>query len=349
NLTDNIAYNSLYFFRESTSSYEIYTPEENPDYIWFNWYASGYTKGKIVYDINQYTTSKLKFVFGDITDYIHGFNYYEQAEPKKLDLNNPIFTFGLCSFNDTYWKCSPQYYNANEYEPGYYGLSASLTSGGILKYLRLPKNSTVTAASLQFTTNINESIANYNGLFSSFSQGSFSPNTENEIAFSNNTHVNVQDNSAVLWSYPLTNINEIAVGNILLAKTRDEIAIATTSGIKVLNNTGGLESGNWPTTGTYTHIHSSDLITAQTNYWRGDLVAENLIPVGKNTSNTKSRFTINYTFDDFTDKTCFIKSAINYKGAKSGDMKFTLNNTDYDIDEAKITKNARKYHYDDDS
>ncbi|MCK5176323.1 MAG: hypothetical protein KAQ92_01230, partial [Candidatus Aenigmarchaeota archaeon] len=93
NQTDNIAFNSLYFYRESTSSYEIYTPEENSTAIWFNWYASGYSKGKIIYDINEYETYKLKFVFGDVIDYVHGFNYYEQTEPKKLDINNPVFGF----------------------------------------------------------------------------------------------------------------------------------------------------------------------------------------------------------------------------------------------------------------
>ncbi len=358
--SNSIEYDKLYYY---DNSWKQAYPSSNETAAWMFWNGTQYSRGKIVYNILDMDNYLLKFTFGEITQYTENYNYYTQKS-NILNLDDCIFKYASCSYNDTHWMCNPQKYengpgtSDDRYDPGYWGeIYTTDSSTKQIKYFGIPNKSSVTNFSVQLVNIDIEPVETYPypDNYSSdgkdrknIALGSIFDDIGTEVIISSDYDVQVWNSTKdIKWTYSTSEIiNDIASGDISIGDPNDEIVVATENSLVLL---AANKTELWKIDGkNYESAAVGDISSEHTLHSQSDYFAENLTCIGCSDGNYSINFALPYNFESLTDKACYVKTALNYRGSKTKNLTFTLNGTVYDLDESRIAKdNEIDYHEDD--
>ncbi|MFB6215935.1 MAG: hypothetical protein ABEJ72_03070, partial [Candidatus Aenigmatarchaeota archaeon] len=299
----------------------------NGDTITADWSGSSNPVGRIVFNVSEFDRYKINISIGgkEITAYNPG---KSEQQGFQFSVNNPSINYALCAFTSNFWSCNP-----SSNEPGYKGETFDLGSD-IERIFNLPANSQVDDFSIELSTVESKPIMNLTGegvLFTDITSDSL----KEVLTFVGQTVEAYDSSGNSIWSYTANNqINDIESGDEKVSTSKKEVLAATENSLLLLSNTGNLI---WSRTGNeFYDVATGELSSESYNYKNDDGNAEDLACIGCSTN--ASRITLPFNFQDVVG-THYVETGVNYY-ERTGDLKFKLNGTIYDIDESQISEKA---------
>ncbi|NMJ92752.1 hypothetical protein GLT81_00655, partial [Nanohaloarchaea archaeon] len=300
-----------------------------------SWNGEKYPGGKIVYQVDGFEVFRANITLSGVSETI------QSPGRIRRDSQNNIFnlrdgivpSFKTCSFESEFWLCDPQ-----PDEPGYSGEVIDLKTER-KKKIEVPKNSTLTRFSVDLRSVENNSVESFDGqgvVFSDISGDKDGEENKEIITFSGREIKAYRSNGESIWNYTTQfAVNDLGTSNSNISNSNSEIIVATENALILLSPQG---EKIWRESGFENFdVASGELSSDKNRYALDDGNAEDLIRI--NSGEDEARFEIPYSIEN-KDGTVFVESALNFRGSKSGNLKFGLGGENYSVDTGQVRESA---------